>query len=161
MKRFAYAALVAVCVGVAGLLLTTPSGAKSGGGSGGHFGGHFGFHGRANIGPLATRGHPVARNIGPLAGRHRQAFHHRHGHHGRHGRGGNILLPGDYGYSVYAVETAAPVEDVSDLYAPPPAPLIAHPVIRTLAESRNVCSSQDVKVPATGGGDMTVKIIRC
>jgi hypothetical protein len=166
MKKFAYAALTAICVGAAGLLLTTPLDAKGGGG-GGHFGGH-GFHGRLNIGPLATRGHPIARNIGPLAGRHFYASRHHHGHHGhyRRGHGGDLLFPGDYGYSDYGYsDYAAPAvapEDVSDLYAPlPPEPIVAHPVIRTVAESQQVCSSQFVTVPASSGGDTTIRIMRC
>jgi hypothetical protein len=159
MKKFAYAALTAICVGTAGLLLTTPLDAKGGGS-----GGHSGFHGRLNIGPLSTRSHPIARNIGPLAGRHLHASRRHHGHHGHHGRGhgGDLLLPGDYGYSEYAVQTVAPDEDVSDLYAPlPPAPIVAHPVIRTVAESQQVCPSQFVTVPASGGGDTTIRIMRC
>lgn len=162
MKKFAFAAMIAG--GLTAVLFASPLDAKSGGGGGGfsgHRGGGFRAVVRPNIGPLARRGHPIPRNIGPLAGRH-LAKHHRHHHH--RGNGGGYGF-GDYasGYSQpYAADPSIP-QDVSDLYAPlPPAPpYVAHPVIRTLANSKDVCSSEYAHVPATGGGETTVTILRC
>jgi hypothetical protein len=163
VKKFAFAAMIAG--GLTAALFATPLDAKSGGGGGGGFSGHRGGGFRAvvrpNIGPLARRGHPIPRNIGPLAGRH-LAQHHRHHHH--RGNGGYGYGYSDYAYGDYAPYAAAPVvsQDVSDLYAPPPPqPLIAHPVIRTLANSKDVCSSEYAHVPASSGGETTVTILRC
>lgn len=164
MKKFAFAAMV--IGGMTAALFVTPLDAKSGGGGGGfsgHRGGGFRAVVRPNIGPLARRGHPIPRNIGPLAGRRHLAKHHRHHHHrgnGRYGYGYSDYAYGDY--PPYAADRSVP-QDVSDLYAPlPPAPpYVAHPVIRTVANSKDVCSSEYAHVPATGGGETTVTILRC
>jgi len=175
MKKLALAALVALG---AGTLLVTPLDAKgSGGGGGGHgFSGHASFRSmpRANIGPLARRGHPVARNIGPLA--YRQAYYHRwhhgprHGHHrrydygyGEYGYGGygyGDFAYGDYFYDDYPYDYAyAGPQTIPDQGVPPPH--IVTPAIRTVENSKDVCKSEAVKVPASSGGDATVTIIRC
>lgn len=161
MKKFAFAAIIVG--GMSAALFATPLGAKGGGGGGGfsgHHGGGFRSAVRPNIGPLARRGHPIPHNIGPLAGRN-LAQHHRHYHRGNGGGYGY----GDYAYYYsppYAADQTIP-QDVGDLYAPlPPAPpYVAHPVIRTVANSKDVCSTQHVNVPATGGGETTVTILRC
>jgi hypothetical protein len=169
MNKLAYATLFVLSAGVASMLLATPTDAKGSGG--GHGGAGHGISARGsfrpmlrpNIGPLARRGHPIPRNIGPLAGRH--YAHHRHHHHGRHHhhRGGNDFAYG-YGYSDYAYSTypytADQFDDVAD-EAPPPPPRIAHPVIRTVENSKDVCAADHVKVPASGGGDTSVTILRC
>ena len=166
MKKLACATLIALGAGIASMLLATPLDAK---GSGGGV-----WHGvsRPNIGPLARRGHPIARNIGPLAGRHLAMHRHRHhgGHHRRHNDYGywdygySDYGYSDYGYSDYALGNypyAADqyADDASD--APPPPPRIAHPVIRTVENSKDVCAADNVKVAATGGGETTVTILRC
>ena len=146
MKKFAFAAII--IGGMSAALFATPLGAKGGGG-----GGFSGYHG----GVFRSAVRP---NIGPLAGRY-LAQHHRHHHRGNGGGYGYS----DYAYSdypPYAADQTVP-QDVSDLYAPlPPAPpYVAHPVIRTVANSTDVCSAQHVNVPATGGGETTVTILRC
>lgn len=160
--------------GMSAALFATPLDAKGGGGGGGfsgHHGGGFRSAVRPNIGPLARRGYPIPRNIGPLAGRYlaHQYRHHHRGNGGGYGYGdygyGGGYGYGDYGYGYspsYAADQTIP-QDVSDLYAPfPPAPpYVAHPVVRTVANSKDVCSAQHVNVPATGGGETTVTILRC
>ena len=159
MKKFVFAAMIAG--GLSAALFATPLDAKGGGGGfSGHRGGGFRAIVRPNIGPLARRGHPIPRNIGPLAGRH-LAQHHRHHHH--RGNGGGYDF-GDYGYGYSPLYTADQIisQDVGDLYAPlPPVPYVAHPVIRTLANSKDVCSSEYAHVPASNGGETTVTILRC
>jgi hypothetical protein len=165
VKKFAFAAIM--IGGMSAVLFATPLGAKGGGGGGGfsgHHGGVFRSAVRPNIGPLARRGYPVPRNIGPLAGRY-LAQHHRHHRRGNGGGYDYVYGYSDYAngdYPPYAVDQTIP-QDMSDLYAPlPPAPpYVAHPVIRTVANSADVCSAQHVKVPATGGGETTVTILRC
>jgi hypothetical protein len=163
VKKFAFAAIV--LGGMSAALFATPLGAKGGGGGGGfsgHHGGVFRSAVRSNIGPLARRGHPVPRNIGPLAGRY--FAQHRHRHRGNGDGYDNGYGYGDYAYGdypSYAADQTVP-QDASDLYAAPPAPpYVAHPVIRTVANSTDVCSAQHVSVPATGGGETTVTILRC
>lgn len=171
MKKIAYATLFVLSTGMASMLLATPLDAKSGGGAGHGVSARGSFRPmlRPNIGPLARRGHPIPRNIGPLAGRHLSLHHHRH--HGRHHhRRHNGYAFGDYGYSDYGYSdyaySAYPytadqfADDVGD-EAPPPPPRIAHPVIRTVENSKDVCPADRVKVPASGGGDTTVTILRC
>lgn len=177
MKKFAYAAVA--LAGAAALIFAAPQGAYAGGsgghGGGGHGGGHgmhgsfHGFHGKAgirrggrlNIGPLATRRHVIPRNIGPLAGRHGRRHHRHHGHH--RGRGiDTILLGGDTLVTEPLILQADPGyynEDFAD--SAPAEPHVAHPVIRTLAESQKVCTAEYVMVPSSEGGDKTVTIIRC
>jgi hypothetical protein len=168
MKKLACAALVALGAGIASMLLATPLDAKGSGGGGGH-----GVSARLNIGPLARRGHPIARNIGPLAGRYLAMRHHHH-HGGRHHHRRNDFGFWDYGYSDYGYSDYGYSDyalgnypytgdqfsdDVSE--TPPPPPRIAHPVIRTVENSKDVCAADNVKVAATGGGETTVTILRC
>jgi hypothetical protein len=161
MKTFAYAALAVFAAWAGAALLSTPLDAK----------GSAGVSARAsfrpNIGPLARRGHPVARNIGPLAGRYLARHFHPHG--GRHHRNGygygdwgygySDYGYSDYGYSSYPYGPDSYADDAAD--APPPPPRIARPVIRTVENSKDVCPADAVKVPATGGGETTVTILRC
>jgi hypothetical protein len=163
MKKFACATLVALGAGIASMLLATPLDAKGSGGSGWH-----GVSARPNIGPLARRGHPIARNIGPLAGRHLALLRHHHGHHGgRHHHRNDFGFwdygYSDYGYSDYALSnypnTDQYVDDANDV--PPLPPRIVRPVIRTVENSKDVCAADHVKVAATGGGETTVTILRC
>ena len=174
MKKFACATLVALGAGIGSMLLATPLDAKGSGGGGGHgVSGRVSFHhgARLNIGPLARRGHPIPRNIGPLAGRHLAMHHHRHGGHHHHRRNDSGFWDygysdygySDYGYSDYALSNYPyadqHADDVND--APPPPPRIVRPVIRTVENSKDVCAADNVKVAATGGGETTVTILRC
>ncbi len=160
MKKLAYATLLVLGTSAASMLLATPLDAKSGGGTAFS---SFRSASRLNIGPLARRGHPIPLNIGPLAGRHFAAHHHHHGrHHRRHHQDFDFF---DYGYVDYPYidypYTADQVADDVDGYSPPPPPRVAHPVIRTVENSKDVCASDKVTVPATGGGETTVTILRC
>ncbi len=153
------------------MLLVTPLDAKGGGGTGvgrGGFSARASFRSmpRPNIGPLARRGHPVARNIGPLAGRHLVSHYgHRHRGRGRLGYAGYYGYGGygysDYDYTGYGYAPDYYADQAIQDEAPPPPPRIAKPVIRTVENSKDVCKSESVKVPATGGGDTTVTILRC
>jgi hypothetical protein len=169
MRKLAYATLFVLSAGMASMLPATPLDAKGSGGGGQGISARGSFRPmlRPNIGPLARRGHPVPRNIGPLAGRHLAAHHHHHRHGHRHHRRGDDLAFWDYGYSDYGYSdyaysaypyTGQFADDVAE-EAPPPR--IAHPVIRTVENSKDVCASDRVKVPASGGGDTTVTILRC
>lgn len=164
MRKFVCVALVVSGAGIAAMLLPTPLDAKGSAGMGrGGFSARAAF--RPNIGPLARRGYPVARNIGPLAGRYLASRQRGHHYNGRGGPWYGDYGYGDYGYSDYGYGISyvdpAIQKDASDLYAPPPPPRIAKPVIRTVENSKDVCSSESVKVPATGGGETTVTILRC
>jgi hypothetical protein len=164
MKKLAYATLLVLGTSAASMLLATPLDAKGGAGTG--FSAHASFRlaPRLNIGPLARRGHPIPRNIGPLAGRHFAAHHrhHRDRHHRRQHQDFDFF---DYGYVDYPYidypYAAGQIADDADDYAPPPPPRVAHPVIRTVENSKDVCASDKVTVPATGGGETTVTILRC
>jgi hypothetical protein len=153
-------------------MLTAPDGAYAGGGHGGGPGGSHGargFHGRIgihhhrgarlNIGPLATRKRVIARNIGPLAGRHLAGRHHGHHHH--HGNDGTLFLGGVPIVTDPLVLTADAADIAGFPDTVPEQPHVAHPVIRTLAESQQVCTAQYVKVPSSQGAETTVTIIRC
>lgn len=166
MKKLAFAAIA--LAGAAALMLTAPDGAYAGGGHGGGAHGFHGFHGRAgvfrrggrlNIGPLATRRRVIAHNIGPLASRHLAGHHHGHHHH--HGDDGTILLGGVPIVTDPLVLTADAADIAGFPDTVPEQPHVAHPVIRTLAESQKVCSAQYVKVPSSEGAETTVTIIRC
>lgn len=178
MNKFACVALAVLGTG-AFVLASTPLDAKGGGGGHGGASMRGGVRAtfrpapRPNIGPLSQRGYPIARNIGPLSGRYLAS----RGHHGGHGRhhgqrrwGGPWYDYGyygysdygysDYGYSDYGYSTyGLPVAVIDE--APRPEPRTAEPVIRTVENSKNVCASQDVKVPGSSGGETTVTILRC
>lgn len=176
MKQFAFAAVA--LAGTAVLIFAAPDGAYAGGSFGGSHGARgasHGFHGRAggmrhgarlNIGPLATRRQVIPRNIGPLAGRQFSRSHHRRHHHRGHGHGYDYAY--SYGYGYGDAVTAEPLilqmvnDDPANLAdALPEQQRIAHPVVRTLANSQQVCNSEHVNVPSSGGGQKTVTIIRC
>lgn len=189
INRFACVALAVLGTG-AFILASTPLDAKGGGGGGGHGGGGGGVSMRGmarpsfrpaprpNIGPLSQRGYPIARNIGPLSGRYlasrprgHHGGHHRgprwrgpgYGHYGYGGYGYGDLAYGAYGYSDYGY-SAYGLPDVADDDAPPtarPAPHKVEPVVRTVENSKSVCAAQDVKVPGSNGGEVTVTILRC
>ena len=175
MNKFACAALAVLGTGAL-VLAATPLDAKGGGGHGASMRGSlrasFRPAPRPNIGPLSQRGYPIARNIGPLSGRYfasRGHFGHGGHHHGGRRWGGPWYDYGNYGYSDYGFsdygysdygysEYGLPVaiEDGT----PRPAQRTAEPVIRTVENSKNVCASQDVKVPGSNG-ETTVTILRC
>jgi hypothetical protein len=177
MKKFAYAAIAALCVGASTMLITTPLDAKGGGGGGGHSAGGRGVHvsrgyarnyARLNIGPLARPAKTTVHNIGPLSGRYaylasKQYGHHNHGHRNNQN---NYWDYGSWGYwgggydSSYTPPIVIQTSDTASMYDSYAAPS-AQPVIRKVAETSGGCSTQEVKVPASGGGETTINVIRC
>lgn len=178
MNKFACAALAILGTGAL-VLAATPLDAKGGGG--GHGGASMRGMARAsfrpaprpNIGPLSQRGYPVARNIGPLSGRYlasRGYYGHGGHNHGQRRWGGPWYDYGHYGYSDYGFSDYGYSDYGYSDYGMPvmmqmpdearPAARTAEPVIRTVENSKNVCASQDVKVPGSNG-ETTVTILRC